>query len=248
MKKYFDYEQDDEAKTAEFYVFGDITAYDWTENSVSSYSMAQKLQSVPADYAITVHVNSPGGAVFEGLAIYNIMRERGNITTICDGYAASAASLVFCGGQKRIMNPASLVFIHQPSVFTSGTAADLRKDADDLESIQKTVLAAYKAAGVTVGDEKLTKMLDEETWISAEDAVEMGFATEVAAESKENKTTANFMRALTMRITKAPQPPAAEPDARIDTILQKLDEIDEKIGTSEPESAPVHKHKGFFNL
>jgi ATP-dependent Clp protease protease subunit len=190
---YFYITDDDEAKVSDVYIFGNIAGErsglgrllsDPSERS--SYSLVQELQGIPDDYAVTVHINSNGGDLKEGLGIYNTLKSRENVTTICEGFAASAGSVVFAAGSRRVMQPASLLFIHQASFMSvDGNADDFAKYADDLRTITETSVNAYLESGVNISREELDNMLRAETWIKPEDALRMGFATEIAADDEE---------------------------------------------------------------
>ena len=190
---YFYITDDEEAKVSDVYIFGNIAGErsglgrlvrDPSERS--SYSLVQELQGIPDDYAVIVHINSNGGDLKEGLGIYNTLKSRANVTTICEGFAASAGSVVFAAGSRRIMQPASLLFIHQASFMSvDGNADDFAKYADDLRTITDTAVNAYLESGVNISRDDLIGLLKAETWIKPEDALQMGFATEIAAEDEE---------------------------------------------------------------
>lgn len=179
----------DEQGAVDIYIFGDITPYKWEESDVVAYDLATQIKNLPQSASITVHINSNGGDLKEGLGIYNVLKGR-NVTTICEGFAASSASVIFCAGSKRVMNAASLLFIHNASTFAAGNADDLEKAADDLRIITNAAKEAYREAGVNVTDAQLDAMMDSETWITPRDAVEMGFATEIA-DAEEDGTIKN---------------------------------------------------------
>lgn len=190
---YFSLSTDDEAKAADVYIFGDIASERGglsgllqASSDQSSYGLVNQIARIPEDYAITVHVNSNGGELKEGLGIYNTLKER-DVTTICEGFAASAGSVIFAAGKRRIMQPASLLFIHQASMEAGGNADDFQKYADDLKVITDAAVAAYKESGIKVTDEELSAMLKRETWITPQDAVRMGFATEIADVEEEER-------------------------------------------------------------
>lgn len=165
-------------KTAELYLFGDITSC-----SDECANLVKELQTITAKQ-ITVYINSYGGEVAIGLAIYNALkRHKAKITTVCDGMACSIASVIFMAGDKRIMNESSLLMIHNAWTDISGNAAELRKQADDLEKISEASKRAYLEK-VSLSGEDLQRLLDNETWISASEALEWGFATEISGEKK----------------------------------------------------------------
>lgn len=191
---YFSLSYDTDAKAADIYIFGDIASNRGglggllqSRSDQSSYDLANQIAGIPEDYSITVHINSNGGEIKEGLGIYNVLKER-DVTTVCEGFAASAGSVIFAAGTRRIMQPASLLFIHQASMQAAGNTDDFAKYSEDLKIITDAAVAAYKESGVNVSDEELNTMLKRETWITPEDAVRMGFATEIS-DAEEDDTT-----------------------------------------------------------
>lgn len=177
----------DTPEIAHMTIYGDIRGgIDWgklddgVSTKTSSASVADALSKLPVSTkAIEVHINSYGGEVAEGVAIYNALRNSGKeIATVCDGFACSIASVVFMAGSKRIMRPASLLMLHNPSSFAAGTSKDLRKSADDLDVICELSKTAYLKGGKIDAD-TLTSAMDAETWVAPEKAVEWGLATDI---------------------------------------------------------------------
>jgi len=200
MKKYYALEENKEESSADVYIFGDIVSWEWLENDTSSYTLAKELQELDAKN-INVHINSYGGEVAEGLAIYNTLKNsKAKVTTICEGFACSSASVVFMAGEERIMRSASLLMIHNPWTCAAGNAEELRKQADDLETIGSAAIAAYTDAELSLTEKKLQKMLDAETWITPADALEWGFATSIskggATENATEKAAASGRQAM----------------------------------------------------
>lgn len=261
---YFSLTTNEEHKSADIVVFGDIVSKSctvWDElypADVSSYDLVTQLNAIPDDYDITVHINSNGGEVKEGLAIYNALRAR-NVTTICEGFAASSASLIFMAGKRRIMNAASLLFIHQASVAAAGNPDELEKVAADLRTITKAAAAAYKEGGVTCTDDELTAMLKTESWIQAEDALRMGFATEIADEEDEAGVVTNdAMRSIIAAVTRKPNTigqigvdidvaPLKALVERFDKATASLEKI-MNAAKPTPDPTPEPEGKGFFNF
>ncbi|HZK26517.1 MAG TPA: Clp protease ClpP, partial [Thermoclostridium sp.] len=103
MKRYYSFYQNAENKTADIYIYGDITSWPWYEDEVSSYTLAKELQELDDNVEnINVFINSYGGEVAEGLAIYNALkRHKATVTTYADGFACSIASVIFSAGDKR---------------------------------------------------------------------------------------------------------------------------------------------------
>lgn len=197
---YFSMKLDEKQSAADIYIFGDITPYKWEDSDVVAYDLATQVKNLPESTAITVHINSNGGDLKEGLGIYNVLKGR-NVTTICEGFAASSASVIFCAGQRRVMNAASLLFIHNASMIAAGNADDFEKAADDLRIITNAAKEAYREAGVNVTDAQLDAMMDSETWITPRDAVEMGFATEIAEAEEDAAIKNDAMNSIIKAVT-----------------------------------------------
>ena len=220
--KYYTIELQPGGKAADVLIYGDITSLRWLKSDVSGYSFAGDLQALGVVDEITVHINSYGGEVSEGFAIYNILRNHpARITTVCDGFACSAASVIFMAGERRIMNPASALWIHNVQSCESGDARKLRKAADDAELLTEASKTAYTSAGLNISDEELSAMMDEETWIMPEDALAMGFATEIAAQEESDRPTQSAKHALFGLLTMALEKDGAEDDEADDPDKEK---------------------------
>lgn len=202
-KRYYNLMENTESDVADLYIFGDISTWgQWWEDDPdrSAFNIVNELKAVTANN-INVHINSYGGDVSEGLAIYNTLRTSGkNITTICDGFACSAASVVFMAGAKRIMSPASLLMIHNAWTFAMGNSEELRKQADDLETITQASVEAYKQVA-TISEEEIKDLMDHETWILPEDAKAYGFCTDIDDEDDEKEPQQSAFRLIMQKLT-----------------------------------------------
>lgn len=212
--RYYSFVQ--EGATASIDIYGDITSWPWLESDVSAFNLSKQLVEMTDVDTIEVNINSYGGEVAEGLAIYNALkRHSAKVITRCDGFACSIASVIFSAGDERIMHDASLLMIHNAWTYASGNAADLRKQAEDLETITQASKNAYMA-NVSISDEELTALMDAETWIAPADAVEMGFATSIesfdAKAPSQNARNAVFAK-LSANGPEQTQEPASEPTA-----------------------------------
>lgn len=170
--------------------YGDISMYpNWYEEDKSALEIAAELKSYGEIEAIDVRINSPGGSVWGGLAIANLLRAwPAPVTTHVDGLAGSAASLIFAAGDTRIMAPNTLLFVHnvaQPIMWETFFAKDLRKLADDLDTISLAVVATYKEIS-SLSEDEITALMDNESFISAGQAKDWGFATEVGRQPVVN--------------------------------------------------------------
>ena len=194
MKKYYDLVTT--GQTAEICIYGDITAWPWTDGDTSAVGMVQAIKGLPENISnINIRINSYGGEVAEGLAIYNTLKTCGkHVTTTIDGFACSAASMIFMAGTERIINNSSLLMIHNALTYTVGNADQLRKEADDLEKINEQIIKTYmEHVNITIDEVK--KMMDDETWITPEEALEKGFASEIG-NVPESENVMNSARKL----------------------------------------------------
>ena len=207
-RKYFSLEKN--KQTATLNIYGDITSCPWFEGDTSAAALSKQLEALGDVSQIDVFINSYGGEVAEGLAIYNALkRHKANVTTYCDGFACSIASVIFMAGNKRVMNDASLLMIHNAWTVAQGNAAELRKQAEDLDKITQASFKAYKANS-SLTEEEIKELMDKETWISPEEAVEYGFATSIdKTESSKAKQNA-FMKLFEMIMAQQAEEPEDE--------------------------------------
>lgn len=157
----------------------DVIGYDyWTGDGVTAKRVAAALRNMGAG-PVTVNINSPGGDLFEGLAIYNLLREHdGEVTVKILGVAASAASIIAMAGDTVQIARAGFLMIHNTWVLAIGNRNDLREIADQLEPFDRAMADIY-AAHTGRDRKEMGKLMDAETWIGGTDAVEDGFADEL---------------------------------------------------------------------
>lgn len=166
------------------YVEGD--SYDWwtgqkIESETSANFIMQKLSENENVSKINVYINSYGGSVKEGLAIYNqLLRHKAHKHVYIDGYACSIASVIAMCGDVITMAKNALMMIHNASMGVFGTSEELRKAADDLDVINRASCSTYlDRAGDKLNEETLKEMLDRETWLNAEQCIKYGLADDV---------------------------------------------------------------------
>jgi len=162
------------SETADVYIFDEIGMYGITAQSFISDIKDLK------DKPINLRINSLGGDVFDGMAIYNVIKKREKKTTVyIEGIAASIATIVALGADEVIMSENSLFMIHNAWGGSMGNASDLRKTAETLEKISGELTDIYvKKTGLAV--ERITEMMEEETWLNADEAYEMGFVDTIS--------------------------------------------------------------------
>jgi ATP-dependent Clp endopeptidase proteolytic subunit ClpP len=161
---------------AEITIDGSIGESWYDPSGVSSRTFNNELNQIPRGRQVIVKINSPGGAVGDALAIYNAMQERKDDVTCCvTGYALSSASLIALGGGRTIAPKSSIMMIHPPLTEARGNAADFEKAKRMLETHGDTIAGVYAAkTGKSV--EEINQMMEKETWLTGEEALEMGFA------------------------------------------------------------------------
>lgn len=161
------------------------------ENSVSNVDELEKILSKNKNAAIIdIFINSPGGDVFEGIGIYNILkRSRAYKRVYIDGFACSIASVIAMVGNQIYMPKSSLMMIHNCWTMVCGNAHDLRKMADDLDKINGLSIEAYMTK-FTGERKELVNLLDGETYLSADECLEKGFCTKIIEDGEETETMA----------------------------------------------------------
>jgi len=160
----------------ELVIDGVIASESWFGDEVTPKMFRDELAQHSGN--ITVRINSPGGDVFAGVALYNMLNEhQGDVTVKVDGIAASIASLISMAGDKIVMLPGSMMMVHNPWTMAAGNAEDLEQVVESLKKCAESMLPIYVArTGQT--EDKIKELLKAETWLTAEDAVELGFADE----------------------------------------------------------------------
>lgn len=232
MKKYYSLEaKKDKAVVS---IYGDITSYPFDESDVSAFNLSKELEKVTAK-TIEVYINSYGGEVAEGLAIYNALkRHKAKVKTYVDGFACSIASVIAMAGDERYMYPTSLLMIHNAWTYASGNSADLRKVADDLDIMTSSSIKAYKEHA-NISEEEIKELLDNETWLTADEALEKGFITKIAADTKNNKSNQSARKAVyNMLLNKLDnqdddEKKSTEEGVDIEELNEKLDNLIDKV-------------------
>ena len=180
--KYLNFRKLNEQET-ELYIYGDIRKKDWIDSwfgtgkdVTEAFTLKDALAQIDTP-ELTVRINSYGGSVSEGLAIYNLLSDfKGHLRTVVDGFACSAASVIFMAGKERIVPESGLLMIHNAWSRAEGDSNAMKKAAEDLEKqTQPSVNIYVSKTGLT--EEKVKEMMDHETWITSKEAFELGFAT-----------------------------------------------------------------------
>ena len=165
------------ADVAEIFIYERIGMDFWSGEGVTAKGFLKELGAIKSSQ-INLHINSPGGSVFDATAIYNGLKNHAaKVTTYIDGIAASAASIVALAGDKVVIASNALYMIHNPMTYADGNANELRKVADVLDKVRDTMTNVYMEK-TTLSEDELIAALDAETWYDADEAIAAGFANE----------------------------------------------------------------------
>ena len=180
---------DNDEKTERILTLSGVIAEEsWFDDEVTPKIFRDELMSGEGD--ITVWINSPGGDCIAAAQIYNMLLEyKGNVTIKIDGIAASAASVVAMAGNKVIMSPVSMLMIHNPMTMAAGDTTEMKKAISMLTEVKESIINAYELK-TGMSRDKIAKLMDAETWMDANKAVELGFADEILSRESSVKQSA----------------------------------------------------------
>lgn len=204
MAKLWEIRQQSDPNSLDLYIYSAVegNSYDWwsgeeIQSETSADFFRDKLAEYPDVKQINLYINSLGGSVLEGTAIYNQLRRHpAHVTAYIDGFACSIASVIAMSADTVIMPRNAVMMIHNMWAFVSGNAKELRKCADDLEKLNEISKNAYlEKSNGKITSEKLTELMDGETYLSAEQCIEYGLAdrfTEKIPQSQINQSARDF--------------------------------------------------------
>lgn len=162
---------------------GTIAEDSWFDDDVTPQLFKDELLSGSGD--VTVWINSPGGDCVAAAQIYNMLVDyKGNVTVKIDGIAASAASVIAMAGTKVLMSPVSMLMIHNPMTIAYGSSEEMQRAISMLDEVKNSIINAYEIK-TGISRAKLSHLMDAETWMDANKAVELGFADEVITRSTD---------------------------------------------------------------
>lgn len=161
---------------------GTIAEESWFDDDVTPQLFKDELNAGSGD--ITVWINSPGGDCVAAAQIYNMLTNyKGKVTVKIDGIAASAASVIAMAGDTVLVSPVSMLMIHNPATIAWGDHAEMQKAIDMLSEVKESIINAY-VLKTGLSRPKLSHLMDAETWMDANKAVELGFADEIMVRAK----------------------------------------------------------------
>lgn len=247
MKKFWNWktrtvsnqETQEQIQERTLFLNGTIAEESWFDDDVTPQLFKDELMSGSGN--ITVWINSPGGDCVAAAQIYNMLMDyKGDVTVKIDGIAASAASVIAMAGTKVLVSPVSMLMIHNPMTAAFGNSDEMQKAIEMLSSVKDSIINAYEIK-TGLSRAKLSHLMDAETWMDANKAVELGFADEImqrGLESEEVPTPAvsmlyskanvvnSLMEKIAAKCAIEPKPAVPERTGRsVDELRAKLNTI-----------------------
>mgnify|MGYP003936175649 CR=1 FL=1 len=183
MKKFWNLKKT-QNNIGELYLYSEIADTTWWGDETTPKQFKEELDSLGDIDTLNVYINSPGGDVFAGITIYNMLKRHPATKNVyIDGLAASIASVIAMAGDSIIMPKNAMMMIHKAWGVCIGNANDMRKFADDLEKIEESIVESYMTKA-SISEDEIKSMMDAETWLSAEECYGYGLCTEVVEEKK----------------------------------------------------------------
>lgn len=243
MKKFWNWktqtvtnqETQEQVQERTLFLNGTIAEESWFDDDVTPQLFKDELNSGSGD--ITVWINSPGGDCVAAAQIYNMLMDyKGNVTVKIDGIAASAASVIAMAGTKVLVSPVSMLMIHNPMTAAFGNSDEMQRAIEMLGSVKDSIINAYEIK-TGLSRAKLSHLMDAETWMDANKAVELGFADEIMQRSTETEniaaptvsmlySKANVVNSLMEKIAaKCAIQPKSETKHRAEDLMARLELI-----------------------
>ena len=227
MKKFWNWVRDEDTEERTLFLNGVISEETWWGDEVTPRMFKDELNAGKGN--VTVWINSPGGDVFAAAQIFNMLMDyKGRVTVKIDGLAASAASVIAMAGGDVFMTPVSMIMIHNPSTVAIGDSEDMRKAKELLDEVKESIINAYELKS-GLSRTKLSHLMDEETWMNANKAVELGFADKVLFLGDDEKTPIDtegliFSRMMVTNslLTKIPKKPKPKSGTPLESLYKRL--------------------------
>jgi ATP-dependent Clp protease protease subunit len=209
------------------YLNGPISEETWWGDEVTPAAFREELDAIEGD--IEVWINSPGGDVFAASQIYDmLMAHKGHVKVMIDSIAASAASVIAMAGTDVFISPTGMIMIHNPATIAFGDHNEMQKAIDVLNEVKESIINAYQIK-TGMSRQKLARLMEDETWMNARKAVELGFADKIAftddekgaAPAPSDFSTKTYIASITNKLTEAYHTePEADPDPAPDNTVE----------------------------
>ena len=239
MKKFWNWKDQTETAERTLFLNGTIAEESWFDDEVTPQLFKDELMSGSGN--ITVWINSPGGDCVAAAQIYNMLMDyKGDVTVKIDGIAASAASVIAMAGTKVLVSPVSMLMIHNPMTVAFGNSEEMQRAIEMLGSVKDSIINAYEIK-TGLSRAKLSRLMDAETWMDANKAVELGFADGIMQRGIESEDVAaptvsmlyskanvvnSLMEKIAAKCAIEPKPAVPERTGRsVDELKAKLNTI-----------------------
>jgi ATP-dependent Clp protease protease subunit len=230
MKKFWNWVRDEDSEERTLYLNGVISDETWWGDEITPKIFKDELEAGSGN--VTVWINSPGGDVFAAAQIYNMLMDyKGRVTVKIDGLAASAASVIAMAGGDVYMSPVSMLMIHNPSTIAIGDSEEMLRAKALLDEVKESIINAYELKS-GLARTKLSHLMDAETWMNANKAIELGFADKILFNVEEERSPLDtgqvliFSRAAVTNslLGKIPKQQKAKPKTgtTIESLYQRL--------------------------
>lgn len=197
MKKFWNWVKDEKSDTRTLYLDGVIAEESWFDDDVTPKAFKADLLAGEGD--IVIWLNSPGGDCIAASQIYAMLMEyKGKVTVKIDGIAASAASVIAMAGTTILMAPTALMMVHNPLTVAIGDSEEMQKAIAMLSEVKESIINAYEIK-TGLSRTKLSHLMDAETWLNANKAIELGFADDILEDVKKHVLQDDFTYAFSRR-------------------------------------------------
>jgi len=197
MKKFWNWVKDENSDTRTLYLDGVIAEESWFDDDVTPHAFKLDLNAGEGD--IVIWLNSPGGDCIAASQIYSMLMDyKGNVTIKIDGIAASAASVIAMAGTTVLMAPTALMMVHNPLTVAIGDTEEMQKAVSMLSEVKESIINAYEIK-TRQSRAKLSHLMDAETWLNANKAIELGFADDILTDEKKRIQADDFTYAFSRR-------------------------------------------------
>ena len=235
MKKFWNWTKDEESGVRTLYLDGTIAEESWFDDDVTPKAFKEELTSGEGN--IVIWINSPGGDCVAASQIYAMLMDyKGDVTVKIDGVAASAASVIAMAGTTVLMAPTALMMIHNPATLAIGDSAEMQKAIDMLSEVKESIINAYEIK-TNMRRSKLSQLMDAETWMNANKAMEYGFADGILEDEKKSSDAAvsfafsrkavtnSLLNKLAKKSAPIPKPDVKPEGHCVDELKKRLNDI-----------------------
>ena len=242
MDKFWNFIKNEETSETELYFEGPISSSTWYGDELTPTLFKDELNKHPGN--LTVWISSPGGDVFAASQIYTMLKNhKGRITVKIDSLAASAASVVAMAGDTTWISPTGMLMIHNPATIAMGNKAEMEKAITLLDEVKESIINAYEEK-THLSRSKIAKMMDEETWINAKKAKQLGFVDGILFSKKETEEKESDKDEPEEDVPKEPdekQKPKKAPESMLYSTSATNASLMQKISAAAPTGVPINQ-------